>query len=124
MKKVAASVITMMLSIPAQAEIVGTPACPGTPTKYSGTFTSDAQLLPAADQTNGPRLGWLVQCLTTSCQFALNWSGTAASLTDGSSYVVNGQYAYFNAASLGFVPQSAVRIIASGASVITAYSCP
>lgn len=125
---VVATIITYILvgciGGPASAEIVGIPACPTTTTNVSGTFSSDAALFAAADQSVGPRLGFFVQCLTTSCLFALNWNGAAASLTAAGSLVMNGQYAYFNAASLGFIPQGAVRIIASGSSVISAYSCP
>jgi len=65
-----------------------------------------------------------VQCLTASCVFALNFNGTTASLTAAGNLVVSGQYAYFNGASFGFIPQGIVTIIANASSAITAYVCP
>lgn len=95
----------------------------GNASNASGTYSSDVPLF-AAVPAGTVRKGMFVQCLTASCVFALNFAGDAASLTAAGNMVINGQYSYYNAASMGLVPQGAVRIIASGSSVISAWACP
>lgn len=105
---------------------IGNNAGPGTNgANYSGSFgTNSAQLMPASPN-NLPRSGMFVQCLTASCQFALNTAGQGASLTIAGSIVMNGQFSYFNAASFGFVPQGPVNIVTNAASTaISAFACP
>lgn len=95
----------------------------GNAANASGTYSTDTSLF-AAVPSGTIRKGMFVQCLTASCMFALNFAGDAASLTAAGNMVINGQYGYYNAVSMGWVPQSAVRIIASGSSVISAWACP
>jgi len=123
MRLAGASVLWMVLLIAEPVAAQVPPFCT-TYKDVSGTFSSDAQLIGATTVTGFPRTGLFVQCLTASCVFALNLQGNTASLTAAGNVVVNGQYGFFNAASFGFVPQGAVRIIASGSSVITAFACP
>lgn len=127
MKVIVSALILSLALLPAAAFAQSAvnafaPPCPSY-TDASNTYSSDAQLFAAAP-ANNPRRGMFVQCLTASCLFALNLNGATASLTAAGNVVINGQYGFYNAASFGFVPQTAVRIIASGSSVITAFACP
>lgn len=116
-------IASVLASLPHLAAAQQMPPCTiNSGNDYSGQFgTSSVQLMPAAPQ---PAWGLFIQCLTSSCQFAINPRG-AASLTVHPSVVANGQFGYFNSASLGFAINNAIQIVTNAAgSEITAWRCP
>lgn len=119
-----ASAQQLVTPVPAACGAPTQPAANGSAANASGTYgNSSVTLFPAPSQ-GVARTGMFVQCLTTSCQFALNLGGGTASLTTAGNLVMNGAYAYFNSASLGWTPQGKITIIAAGSSVISAFACP
>lgn len=115
----AASTVT---PIPAPCTITTTAA---NKTDYSATVGGTSiTLIPAAPQ-NVTRTGIFIQLLTGSASLAVNPSGGTASLTAAGNMVVSTQYAGFNFASMGFIPQGAITAVAdTSGRVVSAFACP
>jgi hypothetical protein len=94
-------------------------------TDYSATVGGTSVTLIPAAPTGVTRTGVFIQLLTPSASLGVNPSGGTASLTSAGNMVVATQYAGFNFASMGFVPQGAITAIAdSSGRAVTAYACP
>ncbi len=119
--------LTALLLFPCAAGAQQIPPCNlAGGANYSGTVgTGSTALIPPNPNSPGVRTGIFIQCLTASCVLGINASNQAASTTAAGNLVLNGQYQYFNAASLGFVPQGPINVIANANStVVTAFACP
>lgn len=119
--------LAALLLVPAVAAAQQTPTCnlAGGANYSASVGTTSVPLIPINPNSPGARTGIFIQCLTANCVLGINASNQAASTTAAGNIVLSGQYQYFNAAAMGFIPQGPINVIANAAStVVTAVACP